>query len=287
MSAPILPGAEAPAVTIAQALRDALAAGVDRLDAQLLLSHALGQPRSWLVAHDDRPLAVAEREAVRAGVARRAAGEPLAYIVGNKEFHGLALAVDARVLVPRPDTEVLVDWAIELLGTELAAVAAPQVIDLGTGSGAIALAVKRARPEVRMLATDWSEAALAVAGRNAMELGLPVDFSRHAWWAGLDDRRFDLVLSNPPYIAEGDAHLPALRHEPLAALTSGPDGLDALREIVASAPGHLVPGGWLLLEHGHDQADAVCALLLRQGFERVATRRDLGDQTRCSGGRRR
>ena len=274
-------------VTVSDALRAALAAGLDRLDAQLLLSHALGRSRSWLVAHDDRSLSAAEQHAVTDGVARRAAGEPLAYIVGEKEFHGLALKVDDRVLVPRADTELLVDWALELLGGELAHVGAPAVIDLGTGSGAIALAVKRARPAVEMLATDWSEAALALAAGNAARLGLAVAFSRHAWWQGLAGRRVDLVLSNPPYIADGDPHLPALRHEPLAALTSGADGLDALREIVAGAPGQLAPGGWLLLEHGHDQSDAVQALLVAHGFERVETRRDLGGQPRCSGGRQR
>ena len=268
--------------TVADALRAAKALGLDRLDAQLLLGHVLARPRSWLAAHDDAVLNDAQGAAVDAALARRAAGEPLAYIVGEHGFHGLMLRVDANVLVPRPDTEVLVDWALELLAGR----ADPRVADLGTGSGAIALAVKHACPAAAVTATDISPAALAVARSNAERLGLAVTFELGAWWAALEGRRFDLVLSNPPYIAGADPHLPALRHEPTLALTPGGDGLDALRDIISGADPHLEPGGWLLLEHGFDQADAVQALLRDRGFSDIRTRRDLGGQPRCTGARR-
>lgn len=271
--------------TIAALLAEAKAAGVDRLDAQWLLSHVLGRPRSWLMAHDDAPLDAAQLDALRALFARHAAGEPLAYLVGEAEFHGLVLQVDANVLVPRPDTELLVDWAIELLSAAPAA-ARRRVVDLGTGSGAIALAVKHACPAADVLATDLSAAALGVAQANAVRLGLEIALLQSAWWSTLDDCRFDLALSNPPYIAGGDPHLAALRHEPTLALSPGGDGLDALRAIVAGAPARLEPGGWLLLEHGYDQADAVQALLREQGFTGIATRQDLGGRPRCTGGRR-
>ena len=218
---------------------------------------------------------------------RRRAGEPVAYLLGEKEFHGLRLHVDARVLVPRPDTEVLVDWAIELLRGELAAVVRPAVVDLGTGSGAIALAVKQACPGAAVVASDASADALAVARANASGLGLAIECIDGAWWLPLAGRRFHLALSNPPYIAAHDHHLGALRAEPLCALTPGATGLEALQEIVAGATDHLEPGGWLLLEHGFDQAAAARALLNTAGFTRVETRRDLGGQARCSGGMRR
>jgi release factor glutamine methyltransferase len=268
--------------TLADALGEAKQAGVERLDAQLLLAHLLARPRAWLIAHDDTPLDVAQGPAWRALLARRAAGEPLAYLVGAKEFHGLTLQVDARVLVPRPETELLVDWALERLAD--ATGPAPRVADLGTGSGAIALAVKHAWPAAEVLATDVDDGALEVARANAARLGLALATRRSAWWAALVGERFDLVLSNPPYIAGADPHLPALRHEPSLALTPGGDGLDALRAIVAGAGAHLRAGGWLLLEHGHDQAEAVHALLRLHGFEAIETRRDLAGQPRCTGG---
>ena len=273
-------------LTVARALHQARALGVDRLDAQLILAQLFSQSRSWLLAHDDVALDAPQADARLALFARRAAGEPLAYLLGEKEFHGLMLQVDPNVLVPRPDTEVLVDWAIALLGGALAARPEPRVIDLGTGSGAIALAVKQACPAAAMLATDASEAALAVARGNADRFGLDLSFASGSWWAGLDGRRFDLILSNPPYIAGGDPHLTALRHEPTLALTPGGDGLDALREIVDTACDHLEPGGWILLEHGFDQADAVQALLREHDFVDIDTRRDLGDQPRCTGAHR-
>lgn len=272
--------------TVAGVLAQARVLGVDRLDAQLLLARAFHRPRSWLVAHDHAVLDAAQWGALRSELARRAGGEPLAYIVGQQEFHGLTLRVTPDVLVPRPDTEVLVDWALALLQGGLAGVEAPRVVDLGTGSGAVALAVKRGHFAASITATDASPAALAVALANADRLRLPIEVLAGSWWAPLPDRRFHLVLSNPPYIAAGDEHLPALRHEPLVALTPGGDGLDALRVITGEAVAHLEPGGWLLLEHGFDQADAVRALLRENGFTDVQTRIDLGGQPRCTGGHR-
>ncbi len=269
--------------TVVDALAAARAAGLARLDAQLLLAHSLACPRSWLLAHGDAALSAAQHDQLALLIARRAAGEPLAYLVGEKAFHGLVLQVDPRVLVPRPDTEVLVDWAIGLLREH------PRphdVIDLGTGSGAIALAVCRACPSAAVTATDLSIDALAVAGANARRLGLSVTFRSGAWWAAVAGLRFDLALANPPYIAGADPHLAALTHEPLLALTPGGDGTAALHEIIDSAPAHLRPGAWLLLEHGWDQAAAVAARLQARGFTQIQTRRDLGGQARCTGGQR-
>lgn len=285
------------AATLAQALRAAAAAGLDRLDAQLLLLHALGRPahdRAWLLAHDDDVLPDAARTRFEDHVARRAAGEPVAYLVGEKEFHGLALRVDARVLVPRPDTETLVGWALAVLppprparsGDAPDGAAAPSVLDLGTGSGAIALALQQARPDARVEAVDASAGALDVARDNAARLGLPVRFRRADWLDGTAAGACDLIVSNPPYIAAGDPHLPALAHEPVSALVAGADGLDDLRRIVAAAPHHLRGDGWLLLEHGHDQAATVRALLAAHGFVDIVSRRDLAGIERCSGGRR-
>jgi release factor glutamine methyltransferase len=268
--------------TIAEALAQARALGLERLDAQLILAARLQRSRSWVIAHDDAVLDAAQAAAIDAWFVRRAAGEPLAYLTGEKEFHGLTLQVNAQVLVPRPDTELLVDWAIELLAGK----PAPRVVDLGTGSGAIALAVKHACPQAAVLATDASAQALAVARANADRLALALAFAQGSWWAATADDRFDLVLSNPPYIAGGDAHLAALTHEPTLALTPGGDGLDALREIILGAAAHMVPGAWMLLEHGYDQAEAVQALLRAQGFADITTRHDLGGQPRCTGARR-
>jgi len=270
------------AFSVAQALHAARELGVDRLDALMLLGEVLSCSRTWLLAHDDAELSTEQGKRLQAGFARRAAGEPLAYLLGEKEFHGLMLQVNSNVLVPRPDTEVLVDWALELL----AGMAQPSVVDLGTGSGAIALAVKHAHPAAAVLATDLSTAALEVASNNARRLALDVEFAQGSWWQALPTRRFRLVLSNPPYIAAGDEHLAALAHEPALALTPGGDGLGALCSIVAGAQAHLEPGGWLLLEHGFDQADAVQALLRGHGFAAVQTRHDIAGQPRCSGGHR-
>lgn len=267
-----------------QLIRDALAqarsTGVDRLDAQWLLAHLLVRPRSWLLAHDDEPLPADAAAAWPMLLARRASGEPLAYVTGEREFCGMLLSVSPAVLVPRPETEMLVDWALECLG---AAPPAPRVIDLGTGSGAVALALQRARPDAEVLATDASAEALAMARSNAQRLGLRVQTAQGDWWAAAGRARFGLAVSNPPYIASGDPHLAALGHEPLSALTSGDDGLNALRQLIEGAPAHLEPGAWLLLEHGHDQADAVQALLRAHGFGTPQTRCDLAGLPRCTG----
>ena len=262
------------------ALAQARALGVERLDAQLIVAHHLQRPRSWLIAHDDAPLEAEQAASIEADLRQRADGVPLAYLTGEREFHGLRLEITSDVLVPRPDTETLVDWAIEYA----AAFEQPSIADLGTGSGAIALALARALPRATITATDVSAAALALAGRNAQRLGLALELAAGDWLAALRDRRFDLIVSNPPYIAADDPHLPALRHEPTLALTPGGDGLDAIRRIVANAPQHLQPGGWLLLEHGWDQAAATGALLRQAGFTGVSTRHDLARQPRCSGG---
>ncbi|TFZ04010.1 peptide chain release factor N(5)-glutamine methyltransferase [Ramlibacter humi] len=268
---------------IDEALREAAVAGVQRLDAQLLMLHVLGRgsgERAWLLANDDAPLDGTVLESFRSLCSRRIAGEPVAYLVEEREFFGLPLRVDARVLVPRPETELLVEWSLEVLQDR----AAPQVVDLGTGSGAIALAIAHARRDAPVTATDASEGALQVAAANAQRLGLAVAFRAARWLDGLPGG-FDLVVSNPPYIATGDPHLPALSHEPSSALVAGADGLDDLREIVRTAPGHLRAGGWLLLEHGWDQAAAVRGLLQAAGFRDVGSRRDLAGIERCSGGK--
>jgi release factor glutamine methyltransferase len=272
-------------ITVATLLAEAHAAGLARLDAQLLLAHHLGRPRAWLLAHDDAAVGSALAEACRRHFSQCAQGVPLAYLVGEREFHGLTLKLTHDVLVPRPDTETLVDWALELLAEPLAAEPAPQVLDLGTGSGAIALAVKHGCPRAQVTAVDSSPAALSVARDNAARLGLPLELLHSDWFSALVARRFHLVLANPPYIDAGDPHLAALQHEPQAALTPGADGLSALRLIAAAAPGQLHPGGWLLLEHGHTQGLAVTTLLLHHGLLSVCTRQDLAGHPRCTGGR--
>ncbi len=266
---------------VAQALAAARALGVDRLDAQWLLSHHLQRPRSWLLAHDDHPLPKATAQLIAEQLARRAAGVPLAYIVGEREFCGLVLHVSPAVLVPRPETEMLVDWALEVLPEA----PARTVVDLGTGSGAIALALASREPDLQLTATDASADALAVARGNALRLGLAVAFAQGSWWAPLVGQGFGLAVANPPYVALGDAHLPALAHEPASALTAGADGLDDLRTIAAGAPAHLLPGAWLLLEHGHDQGPAVRAMLAAAGLVATQTRKDLAGFARCTGGR--
>jgi release factor glutamine methyltransferase len=279
-----------------QALTRAQALGLDRLDAQLLLLHALGRgesERAWLVAHDTDTLPDEQVSVFAALCQCRLAGEPVAYLLGHKEFWGLLLRVDARVLVPRPDTETLVEWALEILDTmrvpaatdaDRAADRGPQVLDLGTGSGAIALALAHARPALRVAAVDRSADALAVARDNATRLGLAIDFRLADWLDGAPTG-LELIVSNPPYIADHDPHLAALAHEPRAALAAGPDGLADLRAITAASPHHLATGGWLMLEHGWDQAEAVRGLLAQAGFEQVQSRADLAGHLRCSGGR--
>lgn len=280
--------------TVAAALQAAQALGLDRLDAHLLLAHHLQRPRTWVIANDEADLPAAIASAFTDDCQRRADAVPLAYLLGQREFHGLSLRVTPDVLVPRPDTETLVDWAIELAAARPRQFAARPLalIELGTGSGAIALAVGQAllqqRVPVCLNATDVSPAALAVAEGNARALGLPVSFRAGSWWEPLPaDQRFDLVLSNPPYIRDGDPHLVALRHEPRLALTSGEDGLQALRQVIAGAASRMNPGAWILLEHGWDQGNAVAQLLREAGLAQVSTRHDIGRRERCTGACRR
>ena len=268
--------------TVAHALRQLLALGLERLDAQLLLLHVLARDaddRAWLIAHDTDLLSPATIALLNAAALRRASGEPLAYITGHKEFFGLDIQVDPRVLIPRPDTETLVEWALELLAPTSHAA---RVLDLGTGSGAIALALQHARSDLDVLALDFSSGALAVARANAQRLQLPVGFVQGSWMSGLQGK-FSLIVSNPPYIASADHHLAALQFEPLTALASGSDGLDDIRTIIGQAPAHLLPGGWLLLEHGYDQANMVRTLLEAAGWKGVQSRRDLSGTERCTG----
>ena len=259
-------------MTVAQALQ-----ALEPREARLLLAAASGFSEASLLAFPERDLPAQVETLFLSFVEKRKAGEPIAYIVGRKEFYGLELAVNPSVLIPRPETELLVELA---LGREFASCA-----DLGTGSGAIALAVKQARPAARVVAVEASAAALLVAQRNAVKHNLQVDFRHGRWFGPLAGERFDLVLSNPPYVAAGDAHLGALRYEPRSALVAGADGLDAIREIARHAPAHLARGGWLLLEHGMDQHAAVRDLLHASGLGDITMWRDLAGLPRVSGGR--
>ncbi|RZS47421.1 peptide chain release factor N(5)-glutamine methyltransferase [Sphaerotilus mobilis] len=273
----------APAVSVAAALAQARAAGLDRIDRDLLLAELLQRTRSWLLIHDDHVLSADEARRWSDWCTRRAAGVPVAYLTGRHGFHGLELQVTPDVLDPRPDTETLVDWALDLLRHHPAP--SPAVVDLGTGSGAIALAIQHRHAAARVTAVDRSAAALAVARHNGKRLGLAVDWRCGSWFAPLAGERVDLIVSNPPYIRADDPHLVNLRHEPIEALVSGPDGLDDLRVLVDGAPAHLHDGGWLLLEHGHDQADAVAALFAASGWQAIGHRQDLGGHRRCTGAR--
>ena len=254
------------------------------LDAELLLAHVLGVDRAAVKAHPENPVDAARAGAYLRALERRAAGEPVAYIVGYREFWSLRIGVDPAVLVPRPETELLVERALTLRGADEAHVA-----DLGTGSGAIALALAHERPAWRIVGTDASGAALAVARANARTLGLErVEFLEGSWFAPLAGRTFDLLVSNPPYVAPGDPVLAdaPLRFEPRVALTpESPDPLSCLRTIAAQAPDHLVAGGWLLLEHGATQAADVAALLVARGFAHVRSHTDLAGRERMTEGR--
>ena len=254
---------------------------LDALENRILLCHALGLSRVGLITQSERVLTLDEAARVAALVQRRLDGEPIAYIVGEREFFGLPFKVSPAVLIPRPDTELIVELALERL---------PQggrLLDMGTGSGAIAVACAHGRPDAQVTALDVSADALAIARANAAANGATVRFLHSDWFAAVAGERFELIASNPPYIASGDAHLGQgdLRFEPTGALTDHADGLSALRTIVAGAPGHLAPGGWLLLEHGYDQAAAVRALLDGRGFLEVQSWRDLAGIERVSGGR--
>jgi len=276
-------------MTVEQALQLAFTTGpgltrLERLDAGMLLLHALGRDpheRAWLLAHGTDELAPSALQNFQSLCAQRQDGMPMAYLLGRTEFYGLPLTITPEVLDPRDDTETLVDWALSLMPPD----AGLAVVDLGTGSGAIALALRHERPAAQVWAVDQSPAALAVARRNAAALELPVQWLQGNWLSALPaNQRFDLIVSNPPYIAATDPHMPALRHEPRQALVSGLDGLDDIRTLVDQAPGHLKPGGWLLLEHGHDQSAAVQALLRQAGFDQVQSRPDLAGIPRCTGG---
>jgi release factor glutamine methyltransferase len=265
-------------------LREARAR-IDPVDAEFLLVHVLDRPRSWLFAHRDDVAPAGVAEAFAALVARRAQGEPVAYLTGRRGFWRFDLAVTQATLIPRPETELLVELALARLPADRAV----RIADLGTSSGAIALALAHERPRAQVLASDASAQALAVAQANAQALALAnVGFREGDWFAPLAGERFDLIASNPPYIALGDPHLGEgdLRHEPAAALSSGADGLDAIRRIAADAPRHLRAGGWLLLEHGWDQGAAVRDLLRAAGFVEVATERDLEGRDRVTLGRK-
>lgn len=253
-------------------------------EAELLLGHVLGRGAAWLFAHGGDAATAAEQGAFQELVARRVAGEPVAYLTGRRGFWRLDLRVGPDTLIPRPETERLVELALERLPKD----AGLRLADLGTGSGAIALALALERPRAEVHAVDASRGALAVARANALEAGLGrVVFHEGSWWAPLAGQAFDLVASNPPYIADADPHLGEgdLCHEPRTALASGADGLDDLREIVAGAPAHLRPGGWLLVEHGCDQGAAVRALFEQAGFVEVATEVDLEERDRVTLGR--
>lgn len=269
-------------LTVAGAERAAIAAGLPRAEAQYLLQGLLGVSRGWLISHDTDVLDDPVRERFQHWLARRLDDVPLAYLTGEKEFFGLTLRVTPATLIPRPDTEVLVEWALERLDGPRT----PRVVDLGTGTGAIALAIKSRRADADVRMVDASPGALAIALENAQRLGLPVDGHLGSWFEALDGQpQFDLIVSNPPYVAGHDHHLDALRHEPRMALTPEGDGLDDLRHLVQHAPDWLRRDGWLLLEHGWDQAEAIAALLRERGFTDVENRRDLGGQPRVSGGR--
>ncbi|MGH8142163.1 MAG: peptide chain release factor N(5)-glutamine methyltransferase [Steroidobacteraceae bacterium] len=249
------------------------------LDAQLLLAHVLGRPRSELIAHPEQTVAPTAAAACRALIARAAAGEPLAYLTGTREFWSLALAVTSAVLIPRPETELAVERCLALLPARGHA----RLCDLGTGSGAIALALASERPAWHVTATDCSAPALEVARANAERLGLRgVEWLLGDWFAALPGRAFELIVSNPPYIAARDPALAALAHEPIQALSAGPSGLEALSALIVHAPAYFAPGGWLVLEHGADQAPAVARALVAGGYARVRCHQDLAGRDRVT-----
>lgn len=255
-----------------------------KLDVELLLAEVLGRDRSYLYTWPDHPLRPEQRLLFDNWFARRLAGEPVAHILGRRGFWTLELEVSPTTLIPRPETELLVETALELLAE---GIDQPRIIDLGTGTGAIALALATELPRAQVVATDFAEDVLALAERNRVRAQCAnVTLCRSDWWSAVSGH-FHLVVSNPPYIADDDPHLLAgdVRFEPRSALVAQEAGLADLRRIVTGAPKHLLPGGWILLEHGWQQAEAVRELLEATGFVEVASRRDLGGHERISGGR--
>jgi release factor glutamine methyltransferase len=261
-------------VTIQQALGSS---GLDAREARLLLAEASGFSQSSIIAFPERALPASIENTFLEYIERRKRGEPIAYIVGRKEFYGIDLAVNPAVLIPRPETELLVELAL--------ARSFGSMVDLGTGSGALALAIKKQRPAAKVVAVEASAAALVVAQRNATKLGLEIDFRHGQWFAPVAGERFDLIVGNPPYVAAGDPCLADLRFEPRGALLAGPEGLDSIREIVTAAGAFMFPGAWLLLEHGLGQDKAVRELIAGAGLESVTTWPDLAGIARVSGGR--
>ena len=265
-------------------LGEALAAArgqIDRLDARLLLQYATGCSHADLLARPEMPVIAPAYAQFAEWVARRAAGEPFAYLVGEAEFRGQVFQVSPAVLIPRPETEVLIDLAL----AKLAGLTAPRLVDLGTGSGIVAISLALECPAAQVAALDLSADALAVARNNAGRLGALVDFRQGDWFAPLAGECFDVVVSNPPYVADGDPHLAlnGLPFEPKMALTDGADGLACIRRIITDAPKHLKPGGWLLFEHGYDQGEASRNLLTAAGFKAASTFPDLAGIDRVSG----
>lgn len=272
---------DAAPATIGAALRTP---GIDPLDARVLLQQVLGMSHAGLIAHSERRLADDERRRFAELIARRASGEPVAYLLGWREFYGRRFKVEPAVLVPRPETELLVDIALD----RLAPSEVTSVLDLGTGSGIVAITLALERPPCHVTAVDVSPEALALARENAQALGAArVEFRQGDWYEPVAGRRFQLIVSNPPYVADADPHLLQgdVRFEPMGALRAGRDGLDAIRRIVAGARAHLDPGGWLFFEHGFDQADECRRLLAEAAFVDVTTASDLAELPRVSGGR--
>jgi len=267
-----------------KAALEELMASMDRVDAQVIMAEVLGVNRAWIAANPMRILTETEDAKIDALAVQRAMGRPVAYLLRRREFYGREFEVGDDVLIPRPETETLIEAALPRL------LPRASCLDLGTGSGAIAVTIACQRPAARVVATDVSAAALEIAARNAGKHGCAgrIEFVRGSWYQPVGDRRFDLVLSNPPYVAAGDPHLGRgdLRFEPPGALTDGSaDGLDSIRAIVAGAPLHLVPGGWLLFEHGYDQAEGARRLLEAAGFEDIVSLPDLAGIPRVAGGK--
>lgn len=267
----------APGSTIASILRNTV---IDPLETRILLTHALQLSRVQLITQSDRVLSAHEAERIASLFRRRLGGEPVAYITGEREFYGLSLHITPDVLIPRPETELLVELALQHLPPN------GRILDMGTGSGAIPVAIAHSRPDAIVTALDVSSNALAVAQRNAARHGVTIQFLQSDWYAALAHQQFDIIVANPPYIEVGDVHLSQgdLRFEPVDALTDHADGLSALRIIIAGAPRYLADGGWLLMEHGYDQAAAVRTMLAGQGFGAVQSWADLAGIERVTGG---